>query len=33
MVGDTAIVMVQTKFNSDVGIREIKEKEFKIIFE
>ena len=33
MVGDTATIMIQTKFNSDIGVREIKEKEFKIIFE
>jgi hypothetical protein len=33
MVGDTAKVMIQTKFNSDIGIREVVEKEFKIIFE
>lgn len=33
MVGDTAKVMIQTKFNSDIGIREIVNKEFKIIFE
>lgn len=33
MVGDTAKVFVKTTFNSDLGIREIVEKEFKIIFE
>lgn len=33
MVGDTAKIMIETKFNSDIGIREIVKKEFKIIFE
>lgn len=33
MVGDTAKVFVKTTFNSDLGIREVIEKEFKIVFE
>lgn len=33
MVGDTAKVFVKTTFNSDLGVREVVEKEFKIIFE
>ena len=33
MVGDTATVMIETKFNSDIGVREVVEAEFKIIFE
>ena len=33
MVGDTAKVLIETKFNSDVGERVIVEKEFNIIFD
>ena len=33
MVGDTAKVLIETKFNSDIGERVIIENEFKIIFE
>lgn len=33
MVGDTAKVFVRTTFNSDLGDREVVEKEFNIIFE
>jgi hypothetical protein len=33
MVGDTAKVFIETKFNSDVGERVIIENEFNIIFE
>jgi hypothetical protein len=33
MVGDTATVMIETKFNSDIGPREIVKAEFKVIFE
>ena len=32
MIGDTASIFIQVTFNSDVGIKEIKEKEMKIIF-
>ena len=33
MVGDTAKVLIETKFNSDIGQRVIVEKEFNIIFD
>jgi len=33
MVGDTAKVLIETKFNSDIGERVIVEKEFNIIFD